>query len=113
MIEFLFGLTIGSLAATVTAFYFWVSSLDKMARKLAIPRVPTPMWVYLVWIGFCGLAAFTGVSLHRRGASGWAWLFWGVIFTIVGFFLMNALKSNSGGSFGGGSSGGGGASGSW
>ena len=29
MIEFLFGLTIGSLAATVTAFYFWVSSLDK------------------------------------------------------------------------------------
>ena len=95
-----------------------VSSLDKMARKLEIPKVPTPMWIYLIWIAFIGLAVFTGISLYRRGASGWAWLFWGVIFTIVGFILMVALKSNSGGSFGGGSfgggsSGGGGASGSW
>ena len=95
-----------------------VSSLDKMARQLEIPKVPTPMWIYLIWIVFFGLAVFTGISLYRRGASGWAWLFWGVIFTIVGFILMNALKSNSGGSFGGGSfgggsSGGGGASGSW
>ena len=94
-----------------------VSSLDKMARKLEIPKVPTPMWVYLIWIVFFGLAAFTGVSLYRRRASGWAWMFWGAVFVIIGYILLTLLRSRgggfSGGSFGGGSSGGGGASGSW
>jgi len=94
-----------------------VSSLDKMARKLEIPKVPTTMWVYLIWIVFFGLAAFTGVSLYRRRASGWAWMFWGAVFVIIGYILLMLLRSRgggfSGGSFGGGSSGGGGASGSW
>lgn len=97
-----------------------VESLDKMARKLELPAAPVPWWQYAVWIGFFGLAIFTAVSLYRRGSSGWAWLFWGVVFTVVGAILYQMATSRgsggggfSGGSFGGGSSGGGGATGSW
>lgn len=71
-------------------------------------------------LGFIGLAIFTVVSLARRGASGWAWIFWGVVFSAVGAILYHMLTNSggsgggySGGSFGGGSSGGGGATGSW
>ncbi len=94
-----------------------VTALDKMARKLELPTQPRPWWHFALVAGFIGLAIFTIVSLIKRGASGWAWLFWGAVFTLVGFLLMQMLKSKSGGfgggSFGGGFSGGGGASGSW
>jgi uncharacterized protein len=99
-----------------------VEALDKMARKLALPAKPRSWVGYAVVLGFIGLAIFTVVSLVRRGASGWAWLFWGAIFALVGTLLyhaMNNQRSSSGfggfggGSFGGGFSGGGGASGSW
>lgn len=96
-----------------------VEALDKMARKLELPSRPRSAAEYLVPMIFFGLAIFTAVSLYRRGASGWAWLFWGAVFTAV-WFLMRNMAQNSGsgggfggGSFGGGSSGGGGASGSW
>ncbi|MCA9180314.1 MAG: hypothetical protein KDA51_02655, partial [Planctomycetales bacterium] len=61
----------------------------------------------------------TIVSLVRNGSSGWAWVFWGVVFAILGTILYQVLTSRGssgsfgGGSFGGGSSGGGGATGSW
>ena len=98
-----------------------VESLDMMARKLEIPTAPRPMWHYAVGVGFVALAIFTGVSLYRRGSSGWAWAFWAVVFTVVGAILYHMATSRgssggggfSGGSFGGGSSGGGGATGSW
>ena len=95
-----------------------VKALDKMARDLKIPKRARPMWHYLLILGAIGLAIFTGVSLYKRGASGWAWLFWGAVFTVVGLLLYNLLRSSSsdgfgGGAFGGGSSGGGGATGSW
>lgn len=94
-----------------------VEALDKMARKLELPVRPRPWWHYAVIVGFIGLTIFTIVSLVRRGASGWAWIFWGVVFAIVGTILYQLSKSGgggfSGGSFGGGSSGGGGATGSW
>lgn len=99
-----------------------VESLDKMARGLELPKPPTPWWQPLVVVGVIGLAIFTAVSLVRRGASGWAWLLWGVVFSIIGYLLYslltNAGRSSggggfSGGSFGGGFSGGGGATGSW
>lgn len=99
-----------------------VDSLDKMARKLELPTVPRPAWHYLAAVGFIGLAIFTVVSLTRRGASGWAWVFWGVVFSVIGMILYQMMtqrsSSNSGGgfrggSFGGGFSGGGGATGSW
>lgn len=97
-----------------------VTSLDRMGRKLELPRVPRPWTHYALAIGFVALAVFTAVSLFRRGASGWAWLFWGVVFSVVGTILYSMLTSSgnssggySGGSFGGGFSGGGGASGSW
>lgn len=96
-----------------------VEALDKMARKLELPSRPRSAADYLIPIVFFGLAAFTAVSLYRRGASGWAWLFWGAAFTAL-WFIMRTMAENqrgsggfSGGSFGGGSSGGGGASGSW
>lgn len=100
-----------------------VEGLDQMARGLELPQAPTPptpWWVYAAIVGFFGLMVFTGVSLYRRGASGWAWLFWGIVFSILGFLLYTMMNSRSrssggfsGGSFGGGFSGGGGATGSW
>lgn len=97
-----------------------VEALDKMARKLELPTRPRPWWHYALVVGVIGLAIFTAVSLSRRGASGWAWVFWGAVFAIVGAILYQMLSSRgsggggfSGGSFGGGSSGGGGATGSW
>lgn len=108
----------GQFAAGIVA---GVDSLDKMARKLELPTVPRPAWHYLAMVGFIGLAIFTIVSLARRGASGWAWAFWAVVFAVIGTILYQMLtqrSSNSGGgfrggSFGGGFSGGGGATGSW
>jgi uncharacterized protein len=98
-----------------------VEALEAMARGKPLPTVPRPWWHFALIIGAIGLAIFTAVSMIRRGASGWAWLFWGVVFSVVGYLLYTILTSSSrsgsggfgGGSFGGGSSGGGGASGSW
>lgn len=98
-----------------------VQALDKMARGLALPAPVRPPWFWPVVIGGIALAIFTAVSLFRSGASGWAWLLWAVVFGILGFILINALRASasgggggfSGGSFGGGFGGGGGATGSW
>ncbi len=97
-----------------------VEALDSMARGVALPRVPRPWWHYAAIAGFIGLAVFTVVSLVRRGAGGWAWLFWAAVFSLVGYLLYQMLTRSgrsrggfSGGSFGGGFSGGGGATGSW
>jgi uncharacterized protein len=97
-----------------------VEALDKMGRNLELPTHPRPWWHYALVVVFIGLAIFTVLSLVRRGASGWAWIFWGVVFALVGTFLYQMINSRgnggggfSGGSFGGGSSGGGGATGSW
>ena len=96
-----------------------VNALDKMARGLELPQPPKPDWYYPAMAVLVGLSIFTAVSLYRRGSSGWAWLFWGIVFTIL-FTVLRGLASSSssgsgysGGSFGGGFSGGGGASGSW
>lgn len=95
-----------------------VEALDKMARKLELPGRPMSAKDFIVPVVFFGLAIFTAVSLYRRGASGWAWLFWGGVFTVLWFVLRTMAENRSsggfgGGSFGGGFSGGGGASGSW
>lgn len=97
-----------------------VEALDKMARNLELPTVPRPWWHYALIVGFICLAIFTVVSLVRRGASGWSWLFWAAVFAFVGYLLYQMMTSRggsgggfSGGSFGGGFSGGGGATGSW
>lgn len=95
-----------------------VVGLDLMARGLELPPPVKPKWFFPAVTITIILAIFTAVSLVRRGSSGWAWLFWGVVFSIIGFILIAALRSSNsggfgGGSFGGGFSGGGGASGSW
>ena len=98
-----------------------VESLEAMARGKELPTVPRPWWHFALVAACIGLAIFSVVSMIRRGASGWAWLFWGVVFSALGYLLYSFLTSSSrggsggfsGGSFGGGSSGGGGASGSW
>lgn len=97
-----------------------VEGLDKMARDLQLPTPPRPRSHYVIGLVFVGLIVFTVVSLIRRGSSGWAWLFWGVVFSVIGMVLYQMATSSrsssggySGGSFGGGFSGGGGASGSW
>ncbi len=99
-----------------------VEGLANLARGLELPRVPRPWWHYALILGAVGLAVFTVVSLIRRGSGGWAWLFWGAIFAVIGVILWQMLTSRGGrgggggfggGSFGGGFSGGGGATGSW
>ena len=97
-----------------------VEALEMMARGLKLPTRPRPWWHYALVVGTIGLAIFTAFSLYRRGASGWAWLFWGAAFALIGYMLYTMLTSRggsgggfSGGSFGGGFSGGGGATGSW
>jgi len=96
-----------------------VEALDAMAREKQLPAPPTDWKKVLLVVGFVGLAIFTIVSLIRRGSSGWAWLLWGVVFSILGYMLYSMLTSRGGGggfgggSFGGGFSGGGGATGSW
>ncbi len=97
-----------------------VEALDKMARKLELPSQPKTAGQIIVPLVFAGLAIFTAVSVYRRGESGWAWLFWGGVFTVVWFVLRSMAENRGsssggfgGGSFGGGFSGGGGASGSW
>ncbi len=95
-----------------------VNALDNMARGIPLPEPVRPAWFLPVIIISTILFIFTIISLIRRGASGWAWVFWGVVFSILGFIILTALRSSSssgfgGGSFGGGFSGGGGATGSW
>ncbi|QDV18879.1 hypothetical protein Pan153_35400 [Gimesia panareensis] len=97
-----------------------VEALDKMARKMALPTKPRSAGSYILVAVVIGLAIFTIVSLIRRGSSGWAWLFWGVVFAVIGTILYQMMTNRggggggfSGGSFGGGFSGGGGATGSW
>ena len=96
-----------------------VQALDAMAREKQLPAPPTDWKKVAIIVVFIGLMIFTIVSLIRRGASGWAWLFWGVVFSVVGYMLYSMLTSRGGGggfgggSFGGGFSGGGGATGSW
>lgn len=95
--------------------------LDKLARDLQLPKKPVPASTYWIGAALLGLGIFTVVSLIRRGSSGWAWLFWGVVFAVIGAILYQMATSRSrsssggysGGSFGGGFSGGGGATGSW
>ena len=79
-----------------------VEALDKMARGLELPRQPRPWWHYLLVVGFIGLAAFTVVSLIRRGSSGWAWLLWAGVFSVLGYLLYSFLTNRSGSSGGGG-----------
>ena len=95
-----------------------VEALDAVARGAELPKAPINWTQVAIGAAFIGLAIFTIVSLIRRRSSGWAWLFWGAVFAILGMVLMNAMRSSggggfSGGSFGGGFSGGGGATGSW
>ena len=94
-------------------------ALAQMALGEAITAPPRPWWHYGLMICLPILAVFTFVSLIRRGSSGWAWLFWAAVFSILGSLLYAILTSSDnndgfgGGSFGGGFSGGGGATGSW
>jgi uncharacterized protein len=96
-----------------------VDGLEAMAMGQELPSRPISWQAILLIAAFVGLMIFTVVSLIRRGSSGWAWVFWGVVFSVLGMFLLHMLTRGgrsggfSGGSFGGGSSGGGGASGSW
>ena len=78
-----------------------VEGLDAMARKLEPPRVPRPASHYLTIAAFVGLAIFTGVSLYRRGSSGWAWFLWSLVFSAVGLLLMNLSRHSSSRSYGG------------
>tara|TARA_B100002019_G_scaffold291578_1_gene312142 strand:- start:477 stop:1346 length:870 start_codon:yes stop_codon:yes gene_type:complete len=95
-----------------------IRALSQMAKGETVEPPPRPWWHYGAVVLVVILAVFTIVSLVRRGSSGWAWLFWAAVFSLIIYLLIEFLTSTdgdgfSGGSCGGGFSGGGGASGSW
>lgn len=96
-----------------------VQVLADVARGEELPKPPFPWQAVVLIVGFFALMVWTGISLYRSGRGGWAWVFWGIVFTVLGFMLMALLSGRSrgggfrGGSFGGGFSRGGGASGGW
>jgi uncharacterized protein len=63
------------------------SALDRMVRGLSPPRAPISDDQMLLYAGCGVLGLFTVVSLIRSRTNGWAWAFWGVIFSILGFIL--------------------------
>lgn len=95
-----------------------VAGLEALARGEQPPIPPRPWWHYALIVAFVALMIGTIISLLQNGSSGWAWVFWGIVFSVLGTILYHLLTSRSssgfgGGSFGGGFSGGLGASGSW
>jgi uncharacterized protein len=108
---------------------FGASALNRMARGLSAPRPPLAQEQLLLYGSFGALGLFTLVSLVRSGSSGWAWIFWGVVFSILWTILKLMLTpshnrrrgySSYGSSYGSSyrssgssSSSGGGATGSW
>ena len=95
-----------------------IRALSQMAKGEIVEPPPRPWWHYGLVVLVVILVIFTIVSLIRRGSSGWAWLFWAAVFSLIinlliWFFTSNDSDGFGGGSFGGGFSGGGGASGSW
>ena len=64
-----------------------VNALEEMARGEQISAPPRPLWHYLVVVAAVILFIWTVTSLVQSGASGWAWIFWGVVFSIGGAIL--------------------------
>jgi uncharacterized protein len=116
-----------------SALTFGASALDRMARGEELPRAPISQERMLGYAGGGMLGLFTLISLLRSGTRGYAWGFWGVVFSVLWAilgFLLSALLSprhhhhhhhgwgsshSSSSSWGGGgsSSRGGGSTGSW
>jgi len=104
------------------------SALDRMVRSLPPPRAPITPEQMMLFGGGGVLGLFSLVSLLRSGTSGWAWAFWGIVFSILWAILRLLLTPSrnrrygsygsrrsswsSGGSRSSGSRGGG-ATGSW
>ena len=111
---------------------FGASALDRMARGESLPRAPLTSERMVGYAGGGALGLFTLISLLRSGTRGYAWSFWGVVFSVLWAILSALLKPrhrhhhhhgwgsshshssrSSWGGGGGGSSRGGGATGSW
>jgi uncharacterized protein len=113
---------------------FGAVALDHMVRGLNPPRPPLTLDDIMLFGGGGALLLFTVISMVRTGTSGWAWAFWGVVFSILWFIITLLFTPrrgyrndwgssySSGSSWSGGSSGssgssssssGGGATGSW
>ena len=58
-------------------------ALDRMARSLPPPREPLTQEKMMLFGGGGALGLFSLVSLIRSGTSGWAYSFWGTVFSIL------------------------------
>ncbi len=109
-------------------------ALCQMARgqEISAPTTSQSIPGMLVWGPIVLIIAGVSIySLMNSGRSGWAWIFWGGLFSLLGLLIYHLLSNSGrssrggfggggfgggsfgGGGFGGGFSGGGGASGSW
>jgi uncharacterized protein len=74
---------------------YGASALDRMARGLSAPRPPLNQEQMMLYGGGGVLGLFTLVSLVRKGSSGWAWAFWGIVFSILWALLKIILTPNN------------------
>ncbi len=90
----------GDFSGGITA---GVVALDKVARGLALPKPTLSVGHYAALAALLLFAIFNVVSLIRSRSSGWAWMLWGVIFSIPGKLLYPLSSSHyqSGGYRGG------------
>ncbi len=95
------------------------TALSAMVKNEPLPMPPRSATFYGVLAGLGALGLFTLVSLIRRGSSGWAWVFWGTVLTMMIRWNRYSRRPrfrgfSMGGFFRGGFSGGGrGATGRW
>lgn len=66
---------------------FGAAALDRMVRGLNPPRPPLTQEDIMLFGGGGALLLFTVISMVRTGTSGWAWAFWGVVFSILWFII--------------------------
>ncbi len=65
-----------------------VQALANISEGKSLPAVPRPAWHYPAAVGAILLLVFTVVSLSQSGTKGWAWIFWGGVFSALGFLLI-------------------------
>lgn len=94
-------------------------ALSAMVKNEPLPAPPRSAVFYGALAALGALGLFSVFSLLRRGSSGWAWIFWSTILTILvrhsSFNRRRRYRGFFGGGFSGGGFGGGGrgATGRW
>ena len=72
------------ISATMTG----TEALDRLLRGQRLPPRPRPAWHYNVLLGLAVVAALSVLSFATQGVGGYAWVFWGLMLSILGYLLI-------------------------